>query len=197
MDSDDKKITQLSRVTSLSDSDLLVVVVDIGTAPVTKAIEKSNAITGGASKLVQRVEGTPNTTYSSITTAMPVDDTIPQNTEGGEVCTVTITPTSATNRLVIRAQFSGTSDTALLTVIALFQDSIANALAVGYQISTANGLMMVHLYYEMAAGTTSATTFKLRAGNNAGSTTYVNGTSAGRKFGGVSACRISVDEIKV
>lgn len=42
MDSDDKKITQLARVTSLSDSDLFVVVVNVGTAPVTKAIEKSN-----------------------------------------------------------------------------------------------------------------------------------------------------------
>lgn len=47
MDSDDKKITQLPLVTSLSDSDLLVTVVNIGTAPQTKAIAKSNAITGG------------------------------------------------------------------------------------------------------------------------------------------------------
>jgi len=46
MDSDDRKITQLTRVTSLSDSDLFVVVVNVGTAPVTKAIEKSNAISG-------------------------------------------------------------------------------------------------------------------------------------------------------
>jgi len=43
MDSDDKKITQLARVTSLSDSDLFVVAVNLGTAPETKAIEKSNA----------------------------------------------------------------------------------------------------------------------------------------------------------
>lgn len=47
MDSDDKKITQLARVTSLSDSDLFVVVVNVGSAPETKAIEKSNAINGG------------------------------------------------------------------------------------------------------------------------------------------------------
>ncbi|MBN2115200.1 MAG: virulence factor Pgp3 [Anaerolineales bacterium] len=152
---------------------------------------------GSESVLVQRVEATPNTTYSSITTALPVDDSIPQNTEGDEVITVTITPTSATNRLVIRAKFMGTSNTALLTVIALFQDATANALAVAYQISTADGLMSIDLVYEMAAGTTSATTFKLRAGNNGGATTYVNGVSAGRRFGGVSACRLSVEEIKV
>lgn len=44
MDSDDKKISQLARVTSLSDSDLFVVVVNLGTAPETKAIEKSNLL---------------------------------------------------------------------------------------------------------------------------------------------------------
>lgn len=150
------------------------------------------------STLVQRVEGTPNTTYSSITTALPVDDTIPQNTEGGEVCTVTITPTSTTNRLVIRASFFGASDTALATVLALFQDSTANALAArSHQAGDANALFALDIMHEMAAGTTSATTFKLRAGNNGGATTYVNGTSAGRRFGGATACRISVEEIKV
>jgi hypothetical protein len=44
MDSDDKKISQLTRVTSLSDSDLFVVVVNLGTAPEAKAIEKSNLL---------------------------------------------------------------------------------------------------------------------------------------------------------
>lgn len=43
MDSDDKKITQLPLVTSLSDSDLFAVVVNLGTAPQTKAITKANA----------------------------------------------------------------------------------------------------------------------------------------------------------
>jgi hypothetical protein len=153
---------------------------------------------GGDTKLVQRVEGTPNTTYSSITTALPVDDSIPQNTEGGEVCTVTITPTSATNRLVIHAQFFGASDTALATVLALFKGTTTDALAArSHQAGAANALFALDIMHEMEAGTTSPVTFKLRAGNNAGATTYVNGTSAGRRFGGVAACRISVEEIKV
>lgn len=50
MDSDDKKITELTQVTSLSDSDLFVVAIDVGTAPKTMAITKSNALSslGGA-----------------------------------------------------------------------------------------------------------------------------------------------------
>lgn len=52
MDSDDKKITQLTQVTSLSDSDLFVVSIDVGTAPKTRAIKKSDAIpvSGGGDK---------------------------------------------------------------------------------------------------------------------------------------------------
>lgn len=46
MDSDDRKISALPTVSSLSDSDLFVTVVDIGTAPLTRAISKSNAFAG-------------------------------------------------------------------------------------------------------------------------------------------------------
>lgn len=62
MDSDDRKITQLPLVTSLSDSDLFVVAVDVGTAPKTRGIAKSNAIVGGGS-------GGLTTVLASITTA--------------------------------------------------------------------------------------------------------------------------------
>lgn len=144
--------------------------------------------------VLQVIEGTPNTTYSSITTAMPYDNSIPQSGEGGEVCTVTITPLSSSNRLVIEAQFFGTS-TSSGTVIALYQDSTAGAIAAGVLAHTNDVVTNGGIRYEMAAGTTSATTFKLRAGNNGGATTYVNGTSGGRLLGGVAACRIKVTEI--
>ncbi len=65
------------------------------------------------------------------TTTIPVDDTIPQITEGNEFMTLAITPRSATNRLLIRVVFHlshGSVSTANL-VAALFQDSTANALA--------------------------------------------------------------------
>lgn len=150
-----------------------------------------------ANRLVQRVEATPITTYASITTALPFDDTIPQSGEGAEVITVSITPTNATNRLVIRAQFCGTSNTATATIIALFQDSTADALKTAVVGHTANGLVIINLVYEMAAGTTSATTFKIRAGNNTGATTYVNGNLTSRQFGGNLACTLSVEEIQV
>ena len=56
MDSDDKKITQLARVTSLSDSDLFVVVVNVGTAPQTKAIVKSDLGVSGSTLAIAGCE---------------------------------------------------------------------------------------------------------------------------------------------
>ena len=148
-----------------------------------------------AAKVINVVEATPYTTYTSTAAGIPNDDTIPQITEGIELQTVTITPTSATSRL--RIEFSGSFGGASGSsgVAALFQDATANAL-----VATSNGNYdSVHMYplvisYEMAAGTTSATTFRIRVGSVA-STLYINGNAAERKFGGVSASRLRVTEI--
>lgn len=148
--------------------------------------------------ILQVVEGTPYTTYSSTGTAIPNDDTIPQNTEGAEWATVTITPTNASNRLRIEASAGLISTSGTLNVTgALFQDSTANALAAAQVVTTAAGYTYpLNVTHEMAAGTTSATTFKFRMGPVSG-TLYVNGVNTGRLLGGVSAVRIRVMEIKV
>ena len=53
---------------------------------------------------------------------------------------------------------------------------------------------MARLSHQFLAGTLSATTFKLRAGGTAGTTTF-NGTGGGRLFGGVSNSFMQVREI--
>lgn len=150
-----------------------------------------------AGDTVQVVEGTPYTTYSSTSTAIPSDDTIPQNTEGAELATVTITPTDATSRLVIEATISiAAINNNYIATAALFMNSSANALAASsHSPAAADHLFQMRVRHEMAAGATSATTFKLRAGPSAG-TMYINGNSSARRLGGVAAVRISVTEIK-
>lgn len=147
--------------------------------------------------IVQVVEATPIVTVVTCNTVIPLDDTIPQNTEGDEVITVSITPTNASNRL--RIEFScwaGLSASDNYNV-ALFQDSTANALAAASNFSDSNREMF-SISHEMAAGTTSSTTFKIRLGPSGVSTAYVNGSTGGsREFGGVSAARLRVTEIKV
>lgn len=162
-----------------------------------RAVAAPSASVTPIDKIVQVVEGTPYVTYSSTAVAIPFDDTIPQSGEGAQWNSVTITPTSATNRLLIEAEFSllmsSGADTA---TAALFQDSTANALAASSVYIPGSYQEPLRVSHEMAAGTTSATTFKVRAGLAAG-TLYVNGDTGARKYGGVSAVRIRVTEIKV
>jgi hypothetical protein len=47
----------------------------------------------------------------------------------------------------------------------------------------------------MTSGTTSATTFKVRAGANAAGTTTFNGTAGARLFGGVMASSMVIREV--
>ena len=135
------------------------------------------------------------------TTAIPDDDTIPQNTEGEQYMSQSITPTNSANLLEIKALLGGCNCTAGAgTMIALFQDSTANALAA----TQARQPLVVQpqpppmLNWTMVAATTSSTTFKLRAGNGGGGGTFTfNGSAGGRIFGGVMASFIRIDEVCV
>ena len=134
------------------------------------------------------------------TITIPNDDTIPQNTEGDEYMTLAITPTSATNKLEIDIVWHGSnSNTDAAMFAALFQDSIANSLSVGWggRNSSSQARTEIKFTHVMVAGTTSLTTFKVRAGaGNAGTTTF-NGAASSRQFGGVLASSITIKEIQV
>jgi hypothetical protein len=150
---------------------------------------------GGSGALVQAVQ-TQTGSVATGTTTIPLDDTIPQNTEGTEFLTLAITPTSATNILEIEAAMFATTLNAMWIIVALFQDSTANALAVStlyMQTATAGGT--VPLSYRMVAGTTSSTTFKIRIGTQGASTVTLNGQSSARLFGGVAISILKIKEV--
>lgn len=146
--------------------------------------------------LVQRV-GTVTGVYASGTTTMPYDDTMPQNTEGVQFMTQAITPKNTSNILVITAVMTLSSTNVAgfnHMQAALFQDTTANALgAIGYAINNDRGAMLV-IRHVMTAGTTSATTFKIRGGSDGGGTTGFNGTSTTRRYGGVACSSITIEE---
>lgn len=130
-------------------------------------------------------------------TAIPNDDTIPQNTEGVEFMTATITPKATTNILVIQVKAMLACAAVKLVSGALFQDSTANAIAAAmttaYLVGAPNTLVFS---YSMAAGTTSATTFKFRAGAEDASVVTFNGIAGGRKFGAIAKSSIVIYEYK-
>jgi hypothetical protein len=152
--------------------------------------------------MVRQVVNTVVTAVDADTNVLiPRDDTIPQNDEGKEFMTLAITPKSATNKLRIDVVLHGavTTPTGAILTAALFQDTTANALAVGTQlVQTVNANGQVVLTHYMTSGTTSATTFKVRAGMSLGVGTFTfNGTAGGRLYGGTYASSITITEIQV
>jgi len=152
----------------------------------------------GFGKIVQCVQ-TTSTTAGSTAVTLPSDTSIPQNTEGYELMTLAITPTSASNKLLITSIVHMSANSGPYhTTLALFQDSTADALAVADDVNDgANYLASVNLRYWMTAGTTSSTTFKIRVGSNIG-TCYFGRTSSYDPFcGGVLQHNLTITEYAV
>jgi len=134
--------------------------------------------------------------YATTSTSIPFDDTKPQNTEGAEFISALIAPTNAGSKLridvVICCQFDND-----VGIAALFQDSTADALAVACAVddySSTASMETISFTHHMIAGSTAATTFKVRCGSS-GTNFYFNGTAGARRFGGVSASSITITEI--
>ena len=137
------------------------------------------------------------TTYSSFTTIIPQDDTIPQNTEGTELLTASITPKLSTNIIRVRF-FSVITLSAINTGVgALFKDSGANALAAcQFTSPIGNYLGPLYMEYEESAANTSARTYKIRVGPGSTATLYINGNSSSRIFGGIARSTLVIEEIQ-
>lgn len=153
------------------------------------------ATVSGTSKIVQIVQ-TSTGTYASGTTTVPNDNTIPQNTEGDQYLTLSITPTSTSNKIMVSfVGHTGSTGVGYLNV-ALYRDSVANALAAvaSYQL-TSSGSSVVPLNFIETATSTSAVTYKIRIGCSVAGTTYINGGGgASAILGGVCATTLIITE---
>ena len=165
------------------------------TVEVMSVATEAAAAAGG---ICAQVVNTQTGAQSTGTTQIPWDDTIPQITEGTEFMTLAVTPDNTNNILIIEVVLQISRSSAGYIIAALFQDSTANALdAVAiYEGGTGGEQDNMVWRYKMIAGTTSETTFRVRAGPNASATVYFNGDSS-RKLGGVFASSITVREYTV
>jgi hypothetical protein len=168
--------------------------------PLTTGITGTLALTHGGTgvtasdPILQRVS-TITTGNTSGTTQIPLDNTIPQITEGDQYLSQAITPKSATSVLEIEACLLLSASTATTLTVALFQDSTANALAAtAISIPAQDKLFSVPLKFFMTSGTTSATTFKVRVGPSGSATTYFNTVNANALYNSTAASYICIKE---
>jgi hypothetical protein len=151
------------------------------------------ALPGAATGNRKHVNTVAMSTFSTI---IPYDDTIPQNTEGTQLFSQSMTPTSAANILRVRWQLNWAGSVALYAYVALFRDATADAL-VSWQeiISNTNYLALSYGTFDLIASSTSSTDMKLRAGPDRAATMTLNGTNGARVHGGVMQSHFEVEEI--
>lgn len=137
-------------------------------------------------------------TYATLTAQIPLDDTIPQITEGTEILSVSITPKSATNRVQVRVTVHALiQDSANRTgIVAIFRNGGADAIAARSASLYAGGAQVaqgVVLEFEDVPGSTTAQTYTVRVGPTGG-TMYLNGSSSNRTLGGVQRATAALTE---
>ncbi len=151
--------------------------------------------------LVVQVVNFQTGAYDSGSTAMPYDDSKPEITEGNEFLTLAITPTSASNKLLIEVNITlGHSTDARTLIAALFETTTdaTYALAVVSDWKDRHeDLLQLSLRHYMTAPGTSEYTFRVRAGTPQTGNTEMNGTDGSRMFGGACISSITLTEILV
>ncbi|HEY8353818.1 MAG TPA: hypothetical protein VIK69_02235 [Methylophilaceae bacterium] len=140
-----------------------------------------------------------NTAYTAITANIPLDNTVPQIGEGTQVLAATITPSSATNRIRMRAVVPLCSDATAnrALIAALFVGGSVDAVR-AYFLNTvpATAFAQIVLEHNQVAGTTAPVTVTVRAGASAG-TAFLNGGPTQSWLGGAQAATLTVEEIRV
>lgn len=136
-------------------------------------------------------------TWSGLTAVIPLDNTIPQSTEGTEVLSVTLTPQSADSNLVISfgGQFQPSLSSLTYSIFSVFRDSGTNAEHAEYfGQSTTNGAMAFG-QFSIPSGSTATTTIRLRVGPAGAYTIYLNGADSGQLLGGAQGWTLTVQEV--
>lgn len=134
---------------------------------------------------------------ASGTSSIPLDNTIPQISEGTELVNFSYTPKSTSNiiNLSFSCQvFSGSAS--VIITVALFQSGSNNAIIVrDCLIAAANSGFPFGFSYEFAAPAASAITFSARIGINSGTWYVINGPSY--NYGSIALSQLALKEYSV
>ena len=154
------------------------------------------SVPGASGSIVGRAY-TENTANTSITATIPLDNTIPQNTEGTQILSQAYTMANTTNRLRIRVSgFIGGANNNTSGTVALFSSASANALAARCIKceQSGNDTTQFYLEHELVVGSVSARTYTVRVGKSSG-TIILNADGATALYGGVAAITMVLEEI--
>lgn len=137
------------------------------------------------------------TANANLATVIPLDDTIPQITEGVEIITTTFTMKSTTNILRLRFSGSGANSANSYILSAIFIAGDANAKAASYAtVENAGSEVALNCGVDLVPGVLTAMTISVRVGPNGAVTCRLNGNHVGRQLGGSMGATLVIEEIK-
>lgn len=159
-------------------------------------ITRTRLGTGFGTQILQVVQ-LDITAYSSTSTAIPYDDTIPTETEGAGIGSQAITPKEATSFILVEwCVYMGASGSATGAVTLFEAAAGAAAIAASGEYIINDSVSAIVGRYVYSNTTITAKTFSLNAGVGAG-TAYVNGSAGARKYGGRLMSFLRLTEYKV
>lgn len=159
-------------------------------------VSRDELASGYGNIVVQSVDATPYTASTAISTPrIPLDDTTPLISEGTEILTANITPRSSSNKIRITIDgFGYTTGTGAVGIWAIFRDSTC----IYAKVQGINPIYVdISTTYVDSPASTSEKTYSVRISSNNLGSIYMNGSNAGRYFGGVAACTMRLEEIEV
>ena len=138
---------------------------------------------------------TKTTVPQAITAIIPVDTTIPQINEGAQVLSLSITPTSSSNKIRGRVAIQCAQSLAgQYVTAAVFRGSAVNAIAsCGIHIAATGYNSVICFEFEDTPNALTQQTYTVRVGPNVVSTATVNVGF----FGGTMGSSIILEEVKV
>lgn len=188
-------ITSPSNWKNLYDS---IVLTGSPTAPTATAGTNTTQLATTAFVQPKRMVQNLNVTTGAVatgTTIIPLDNTIPQITEGTQFMSLAITPTSSTSILEITVVCASNESRVVLNHIAtcLFRDAVADALATQLVVVSADRGVPAYFVHRMVAGTTAEIIFRVRIGGSDAATIGFN-SYLGAQHGGRLSSSITIKE---
>ena len=126
---------------------------------------------------------------------IPLDNTVPQITEGVQILSATITPKKAGNKIFGLISFNGDASVATLAMVAsVFKNGAASAFAATWSQAIASASLVSFDFFDEATSV-SPITYTVRVGPTAAGTIWINRNNASELLGDTNYIRFTLFEI--
>jgi len=138
---------------------------------------------------------TVNTSTTSMTAPIPLDNTTPLSTEGTQILSQAITPASTISKVFCEVSFLGSINAVSEIDVSMFRDTTCIQ-AASNMVSAANRIVTFSFNFLDSPTSTASVTYSVRAGPpSSARTVYLNANSLTGVFGGTASCTLTLTEV--